>query len=131
MTAKWVILEIIAVIAGAVLGTLVSGFAAWLFAGVGFTTALFSLSDYVLALVTVALFALLYARLPGTPAALASLALGILLPTVIDRFAFDQPLGWLALILVNLVFAVAALSAYRFVHANAAVRQVAGRAADR
>lgn len=131
MTAKMVFVETVAVLAGAVIGTLVAGFCIWLFAGVPFMTAMFSPADYVLALVTVILFAVLYAKLDATPAVLASLAIGVLLPTVVDRFAFGSTLSLTSLVIANLVFAVVALSTYRFVHANGAVRDAARRAADR
>lgn len=131
MTAKTVFVETVAVVAGAVIGTLVAGFCIWLFAGVPFMTAMFSPADYVLALVTVILFAVFYAKLDATPAVLASLAVGVLLPTVVDRFAFGSTLSLTSLVIANLVFAVVALSTYRFVHANGAVRDVARRAADR
>jgi hypothetical protein len=129
--SRRIVLEIIAVLAGAVIGTLVAGFCAWLFAGVPFVTAMFSARDYVLALVVVAIFAVFYAQMAATPAVLASLALGIALPTIVDRFAFGSTLAFTTLILVNLVFAVAALSAYRFVHANAQARGLAGDVAGR
>lgn len=128
---KLLIVDAIAVVAGAIIGTLVAGFFAWLFAGVAFTEAMFSGRDYVLALVVAILFAVFYARLETTPAVLASLAVGILLPTIIDRFAFGSTLSWGMLLFLNLVFALAALSTYRFVHANGAVRDAARRAADR
>lgn len=131
MSMKLLIVDAIAIVAGAIIGTLVAGFFAWLFAGVPFATAMFSGRDYVLALVVVVLFAVFYAKLETTPAVLASLAVGILLPTVIDRFAFGSTLSWAMLLFLNLVFALAALSTYRFVHANGAVRDAASRAADR
>lgn len=131
MSPKLILVEAIAVVAGAIIGTLVAGFFAWLFAGTPFATALFSGRDYVLALVVVVVFAVLYAKLEATPAVLASLAVGILLPTIIDRFAFGSSLSWAMLLFLNLVFALAALSTYRFVHANGAVRDVARQAADR
>lgn len=130
MNPKYFVLEVIAVIAGAIIGVLVAGFLAWLFAAVPFATAMFTMRDYILALVVVAIFAMFYAKLDGTPAVLASLALGIVLPTIVERFAFGSTFSWLTLLLLNLAFAVAALSTYRFVHANGTVREVAGKAAD-
>jgi hypothetical protein len=129
--SRRIVLEIISVLAGAVIGTLVAGFLAWLFAGEPFVAAMFSPRDYALALVVVTVFAVLYARLSATPAVLASLAVGTFLPVIVDRFAFGWNPGWLALVLVNLAFAVVALSAYRFVHANALAREAAGRATPR
>jgi hypothetical protein len=131
VSAKLVFVETVAVVAGAVIGTLVAGFCVWLFAGVPFLTAMFSPADYVLALVTVVLFAVFYAKLEATPAVLVSLAVGTALPTIVDRFAFGSTLGLTSLVLANLVFAVVALSTYRFVHANGAVRDASRRVADR
>lgn len=131
MNSRMVVLEPIAVLAGAVIGTLVAGFAERLFAGVPLATTIGTVGPYVLALVTVAIFAALYHRLAATPAVLASLAVGIVLPSLVDRFAFGQTLGWPSLLLFNLVFAVAALAAYRFVHANARARDLSRRTADR
>ncbi|QOG06677.1 hypothetical protein IGS74_19635 [Aureimonas sp. OT7] len=128
---KMMILECIAVLAGAVLGTVLTGLLAWLFAGTPFAVAVASLGAYVLGLVTVALFAFLYHQLDRTPAALASLAVGVVLPTLVDRFVLGDTLGWTTIILLNLVFAVLALSIYRFVHANAASRQAARGVARR
>ncbi len=130
MSVKLFIVDAVAVVAGAIIGTLVSGFCVWLFAGEPFMTAMFSPADYVLGLVTVILFATFYAKLEATPAVLASLAVGVALPTIVDRFAFGSTLGLTTLLLASLVFAVAALSTYRFVHANGAVRDAARRAAD-
>ena len=65
------------------------------------------------------------------PATLASLAVGILLPTVIVKFAFDTAIGLGNLLLLSLVFALAALSVYRFVHASGLVRRAAADVADR
>ncbi|WP_062228179.1 hypothetical protein [Aureimonas frigidaquae] len=120
---KMMFLECIAVLAGAVLATLVTGILTWLFGGVAFASAVASLGAYVLGLVTVGLFAFLYHQLDRTPAALASLALGVVLPSLVDRFILGETLTWTGIILGNLVFAVLALSIYRFVHANATTRQ--------
>ncbi|WP_062011996.1 hypothetical protein [Aureimonas sp. AU4] len=116
--ARFTVVEFIAVVAGAIIGLLATALFGWLFVSIGFGTVAASAGYYVLALVTVAIFSGLYAYLPGTPATLASLAVGILLPTLIVRFSFDapQPLG--TLLLLHLVFALVALSVYRFVHAG-------------
>lgn len=129
--ARFAIVEIIAVVAGAVMGTLVMALFGWLFLSLAFATVAAVPGYYILSLVTVALFAALYAYLPGTPATLASLGVGILLPTVIAKFAFDNASGLGSLLLLNLVFALAALSVYRFVHASGLVRRAAADVADR
>lgn len=129
--ARFAIVEIIAVVAGAVMGTLVMALFGWLFLSLAFATVAAVPGTYILSLVTVAIFAALYATLPGTPATLASLAVGILLPTVIVKFAFDTAIGLGNLLLLSLVFALAALSVYRFVHASGLVRRAAADVADR
>lgn len=129
--ARFAIVEIIAVVAGAVMGTLVMALFGWLFLSLAFATVAAVPGYYILSLVTVAIFAALYATLPGTPATLASLAVGILLPTVIVKFAFDTAIGLGNLLLLSLVFALAALSVYRFVHASGLVRRAAADVADR
>ncbi|WP_182084098.1 hypothetical protein [Aureimonas sp. ME7] len=130
-TARFVVVEAIAVLAGAIIGLLVAAVFGWLFLSVIFGSIAAAPGYYILALVTVLVFAVLYHRLPGTPAALASLAVGILLPTVIARFAFDrvEPLG--SLVLLHLVFALVALSVYRFVHASGLVQRAADNVTDR
>ena len=129
--ARFAVVETISVLAGAIIGTLVMAAFGWLFLSLGFATLAASPLFYGQALVTVALFALLYAKLPGTPATLASLAVGIVLPSIIVRFAADRgdPLG--TLLALHLVFALAALSVYRFVHASGLVRRAAHDVADR
>ncbi|WP_294640066.1 hypothetical protein [uncultured Aureimonas sp.] len=129
--ARSAVVETVSVIAGAIIGTLVAAIFGWLFLSLGFATLAASPSVYILALVTVAIFAGLYGYLPATPAVLGSLAVGILLPTVIAKFAFDSTETLATLLAVNVVFALTALSVYRFVHASGLVRQAASDVADR
>lgn len=131
MSPKLLIVEAIAVLAGAVIGTIVASFVYWLFLDGSFAQGAARLGPYVLALVTVALFAVLYNRLPGTPATLASLAVGVLLPAVVARFAADLVLGWGGLLFLALAFALVSLSVYRFVHASGRVRAAARGVAER
>jgi hypothetical protein len=126
--ARSAVVETVSVIAGAIIGTLVAAIFGWLFLSLGFATLAASPSVYILALVTVAIFAGLYGYLPATP---GSLAVGILLPTVIAKFAFDSTETLTTLLVVNVVFALVALSVYRFVHASGLVRQAASDVADR
>ena len=125
MTPKLWVLEAISVLAGAVIGTLVAAFVFWLFLDGSFALGAARVGPYILALVTVAIFAVLYHQLPATPAVLASLAAGILLPAVVVRFAADLALGWGSLLFLALVFALVSLSVYRFVHASGRARAVA------
>jgi len=120
--ARFTAVELIAVVAGAFIGILATALFGWLFLSILFGTIAASVGYYVLALVTVGAFAVLYAYLPGTPATLASLAVGILLPTLIVRFSFDAPQTLGTLLLLHLVFALVALSVYRFVHAGGLAR---------
>lgn len=120
--ARFTVVEAIAVVAGAIIGLLATALFGWLFLSILFGAVAASVGYWVLALVTVAIFAALYAYLPGTPATLASLAVGILLPTLIVRFSFDAPQAIGTLLLLHLVFALVALSVYRFVHAGGLAR---------
>lgn len=126
MSPRMIVLEVIAVVAGAIIGLLVVDFFHWLFADGAFFALLASLGRLVVALVTVGLFAFYYRSMPPTPAALASFFTGVGLPAVLDKFGFDSPLSWGTLLFLYAIFAVVALFTYRFVHANAAVRRVAG-----
>ncbi|ALN71730.1 hypothetical protein [Aureimonas sp. AU20] len=130
-TARFAVVETISVLAGAVIGTLATALFGWLFLSVGFAAIAASPGFYILGIVTVALFALFYAKLPGTPATLLSLAVGVALPVVIVRFAFDRTDTFGTLVTLELVFALVALSVYRFVHASGLVRRAAADAADR
>lgn len=129
--ARFTIVEAIAVLAGAVIGVLVEALFGWLFLSVAFASLAAAPGVYVLALVTVALFAVLYAKLPGTPATLASLAVGILLPFLVLRFGFDRTETTATLLTLTLVFALASLSVYRFVHASGLVRRASADLTDR
>lgn len=129
--AQRAVVETVSVIAGAIIGTLVAAVFGWLFLSLSFGAIAGSPSVYILALVTVAIFAILYGNLPATPAVLGSLGVGILLPTVIAKFAFDSAQNLTTLLVLNLVFALIALSVYRFVHASGLVRRAADDVADR
>ncbi len=130
MTALMTVLEIVAILAGAVIGTLVLDFATWLLADGTFLSHFASPAWLVLALVTVALYALLYHKLPATPAVLGSFFIGILVPSVIVKLGFDSVLSWSTLFMLHAIFSLASLATYRFVHANAAVRKAVGEATD-
>ena len=126
MSPRMIVLEVIAVVAGAIIGLLVVDFFHWLFANGAFFALLSSLGRIVVALITVGLFAFYYRSMPPTPAALASFFTGVGLPAILDKFGFDSPLSWGTLLFLYAIFAVVTLFTYRFVHANAAVRRVAG-----
>ncbi|HEY9058420.1 MAG TPA: hypothetical protein VIN77_14815 [Aurantimonas sp.] len=129
MSPRMIVLETIAVVAGAIIGLLVVDFFHWLFADGAFFALVSSLGRIVVALVTVGLFAFYYRSMPPTAAALASFFTGVGLPAILDKFGFDSPLSWGTLLFLYAIFAVVALFTYRFVHANAAVRRVTGEIA--
>lgn len=130
MSARTIAIEVIAVLAGAIIGILVDDILSWLFAGESFALLTSSLSRYILALITVAIFAVLYAKLPPTPAALASFFVGVFLPTIMEKVAFGDVASWPMILFLNIVFALVALLTYRLVHANGAVRKVASDVSD-
>ena len=125
MSARLTVLEIIAVIAGAVIGLLVVDVIAWAF----FNTAMFgmvaSIGRWIVVLFTVALFAFYYRQMPPTAAAIASFFTGVGLPLIAEKIVFGSSLPMSSLLFLFVVFAVAALFTYRFVHANAAIREIA------
>ncbi len=125
MSARMTVLEVIAVVAGAVIGLLALDFASWLFADTSFFALLASPGRIVVALVTVGLFAFYYRSMSQTPAALASFFTGVGLPAILDRFGFDSLLPWGTLLVLYVVFAIVALLIYRFVHATALAQGVA------
>ena len=126
MSPRKILIETIAVIAGAVIGLIVFDIVGWLFAGTGFLALLSSVPRIVVAVIAVALFAVYYNTMPATPAALASFFTGVGLPALVERFAFGSILTWGTLLFLFAVFALVALFTYRFVHANGTVRSVAG-----
>ncbi|MCW4113383.1 hypothetical protein NPA31_000225 [Aurantimonas sp. MSK8Z-1] len=131
MSPRQIVLEVIAVLSGAILALLVTALIAWIFAGSDFFAIAASIGRLLTALVTVALFAVLYAYLPPTPAALASFFIGILLPAVLARYAFDDGTGWAGVLIEHIVFSLVALLTYRWVHAKGTARTLAAEVADR
>lgn len=130
MAPRMIVLEAIAVVAGAIIGLLVVDVFHWLFADSTFFAMISSLGRTIVVLVTVGLFAFYYRSMPPTPAALASFFTGVGLPAVLDKFGFDSPLSWGTLLFLYAIFAVVALFTYRFVHANTAVRRAVGQTPD-
>ncbi|MEF2073896.1 hypothetical protein [Consotaella aegiceratis] len=130
MSPRMIILESIAVLVGAVIGKLVGDVAAWLFVGESLFMLLASVGRYLVALITVALFAVLYAKLPPTPAALASFFVGVLVPALFAKIALGTLASWPAALLLGVVFSLVALLTYRLVHANARVRSLAAEAPE-
>ncbi|UIJ71551.1 hypothetical protein [Aurantimonas sp. HBX-1] len=131
MSPRLFVIEIIAVVAGAIIGTLVVDILSFVFAENAAFTMLASLGRLLVALVTVGLFAFYYSSMPPTPAALASFFTGVGLPAVIEKFGFDTVFSWGTILFLYAVFALVALFTYRFVHANGTVRKVAADVAGR
>ena len=128
MSPRKILIEAIAVIAGAVIGLIVFDVVGWLFAGTGFLALISSVPRIVVAVIAIVAFAFYYNTMPATPAAIASLFTGIALPALVERFAFGSILSWGMLLFLFAVFALVALFTYRFVHANGTVRAVADEA---
>lgn len=125
MSPRQFVLEVIAVVAGAVIGTLVVDVLSFVFADGAVFSMLASLGRLLIALVTVGLFAFYYRSMPPTPAALASFFTGVGLPAVIEKFGFDTLLSWGTILFLYAIFSLVALFTYRFVHASGTVRKVA------
>ncbi|WP_102960397.1 hypothetical protein [Mangrovicella endophytica] len=119
---RTIAVEAIAVLAGAVIGTLLLDILNWLFFDGPFLGLVTSPGHLVVALITVGIYAFYYRSLPPTPAALAAFFTGVILPAVLHRYAFDSVLGWGGLLFLYVLFSLASLFTYRFVHANGFVR---------
>ncbi|RFC62980.1 hypothetical protein DYI37_13610 [Fulvimarina endophytica] len=124
-TLRFTALEVIAVLSGAIIGKLVFDGVSALFFDVTFLELFASPGRWIVALLTVALFSVIYQKWPATPAALACLTLGTLVTWTFFGLAFEHQQSTVVLIFMTLLFSAVALLTYRFVHSNAAVRRVA------
>lgn len=120
MAAKRMIAtDIVAVIIGGIVGTVITNFFVALFTdGVSFQALLLNWGRYVVAIALTASFWFFYEKLPTTVAAIVSLAVGIVVPSVLAKVFFgagDVP--WIILFAFNAIFAVSALLVYRWLHA--------------
>ncbi|MEN3793990.1 hypothetical protein [Fulvimarina sp. MAC3] len=125
MNPRSLALEVIAVLSGTIIGKLVFDAVSALFFDESFFDLFVSPGRWIVALATVIIFSLIYRKLPTTPAALASILAGTIITWVFFGLAFANNQSTLVLIFMTLLFSAVALLTYRFVHANAAVRQVA------
>lgn len=126
MSPRSLALEVIAVLSGAIIGKLIFDGVSALFFDESFFDLFVSAGRWIVALATVILFSLIYRKLPATPAALACLLAGTIITWVFFGLAFESGQSTVVLIFMTLLFSAVALLTYRFVHANAAVRRVAG-----
>lgn len=125
MSPRQMTIEAIAVLVGAVVGLIVVDLIAWLFFNTAFLGILASPGRWIIILLTVALFAYYYRSLPPTGAAIASFFTGVALPLIAEKIVFGSSLPVASLLFLYVLFALAALFTYRFVHANGTVRGIA------
>ncbi|ORE92343.1 hypothetical protein [Aurantimonas sp. 22II-16-19i] len=127
MPARLIVLDIIAVLAGAVVGLFVVDILAWLLFDTSVSGMVASVGRWIIVLVAVGLFAVYYRMLPPTGAAIASFFTGVVVPLVAEKIVFGSSLPTTSLLFLYVVFAVVALFTYRFVRAGKPVR---GKAAQ-
>ena len=68
---------------------------------------------YVVAVLLVALFAVLWRALPRGQAVAASVAAGIVIPSLLSRYMFASTAPWSLLIVFNLIFTLLAVAIWR------------------
>ncbi|MER0238369.1 hypothetical protein [Fulvimarina sp. MAC8] len=126
MSPRSLTLEVIAVLSGTIIGKLLFDGVSALFFDESFFDLFASPGRWIVALATVIIFSLIYHKLPATPAALACLLVGTIITWMFFGLAFESGQSTPVLVFMTLLFSAIALLTYRFVHANAAVRKVAG-----
>ncbi|OXT02021.1 hypothetical protein B7H23_03560 [Notoacmeibacter marinus] len=120
MAAKRMIAtDFIAIGAGGVLGAVATNLVVSIFTdGAAFQDLMVMWGRYVVAIAVTASFPFLYKALPKSIAAILSLLVGIVVPSVLARLFFGgNDLSWLALFAIHTVFAIIALMVYRAMHA--------------
>ncbi|MAU96265.1 MAG: hypothetical protein CMP81_10300 [Fulvimarina sp.] len=128
MPARLIVLDIIAVLAGAVVGLFVVDILAWLLFNTSVSGMVASIGRWIIVLLTVGLFAVYYRMLPPTGAAIASFFTGVVVPLVTEKIVFGSSLPTTSLLFLYVVFAVVALFTYRFVRAGGRGRNDAAKA---
>ena len=118
MPARLIVLDIIAVLAGAVVGLFVVDILAWLLFNTSVSGMVASIGRWIIVLLTVGLFAVYYRMLPPTGAAIASFFTGVVVPLVTEKIVFGSSLPTASLLFLYVVFSVVALFTYRFVRAG-------------
>ncbi|MDY8108052.1 hypothetical protein U0C82_02670 [Fulvimarina sp. 2208YS6-2-32] len=124
-TLRITALEVIAVLSGAIIGKVVFDGVSALAFDASFFDYFASVGRWIVAIVTVILFAVIYQKMPSTPAALVCLLLGTIVSWTFFGLAFESEQSSVVLVFMTLLFSAVALLTYRFVHSNAAVRKVA------
>ena len=119
MAAKRMIAtDIIAVIAGGVLGAIAVNVVVALFNDVSLQELMLSWGRYVVAIAVTVTFPFLYRTFGTSLGAIISLLVGILVPSILAKLFFStgDP-AWTVLFVFNAVFAIVALMVYRAIHA--------------
>ena len=118
MPARLIILDVIAVLAGAIVGLFVVDILGWVLFSLSVTGMIASIGRWIIVLLTVGLFVFYYRLLPPTGAAIASFFTGVVVPLVAEKIVFGSSLPTTSLLFLYVVFSVVALFTYRFVRAG-------------
>ena len=118
MSSRLTVLDVIAVLAGAVIGLFVIDILGWVLFNLSITGMVASIGRWIIVLLTVGLFAFYYRVLPPTGAAIASFVTGVVVPLVAEKIVFGSSLPTTSLLFLYVVFSVVALFTYRFVRAG-------------
>lgn len=118
MPARLIVLDVIAVLAGAIVGLFVVDILGWVLFSLSVTGMVASIGRWIIILLTVGLFAVYYRVLPPTGAAIASIFTGVIVPLVAEKLVFGSSLPTTSLLFLYVVFSVVALFTYRFVRAG-------------
>ena len=118
MSSRLLALDVIAVLAGAIVGLFVIDILGWVLFNLSVTGLVASIGRWIIILLTVGLFAFYYRVLPPTGAAIASFFTGVIVPLVAEKLVFGSSLPTTSLLFLFVVFSVVALFTYRFVRAG-------------
>ncbi len=118
MSSRLLALDVIAVLAGAIVGLFVIDILGWVLFNLSVTGLVASIGRWIIILLTVGLFAFYYRVLPPTGAAIASFFTGVIVPLVAEKLIFGSSLPTTSLLFLFVVFSVVALFTYRFVRAG-------------
>ncbi|MBP0616278.1 hypothetical protein [Jiella mangrovi] len=128
MQTRLLVLDIIAVLAGAIVGLFVVDILGWVLFNLSVTGMVASIGRWIIVLLTVGLFAFYYRVLPATGAAIASFFTGVVVPLVAEKIVFGSSLSTTSLTFLYVVFSVVALFTYRFVRAGRKASDLGGKA---
>ncbi len=118
MSSRILALDVIAVLAGAIVGLFVIDIFGWVLFNLSVTGLVASIGRWIIVLLTVGLFAFYYRALPPTGAAIASFFTGVIVPLAAEKLVFGSSLPTTSLLFLFAVFSVVALFTYRFVRAG-------------